>query len=140
VTETSRHQADHTDSAQTRGPVTALRAASVLAVVAILGQGATAGGIIMRSRGSLEYHEVGAIAVHVLTGLVVVAAFVLWRETRGPRWPLVLAVVVFAASFVQAALGGDETMWAHVPGALVLMLGAAAVLVWAFLLRRTTAR
>jgi hypothetical protein len=71
----------------------------------------------------------------VLTGLVVVAAFVLWRETRGPRWPLVLAAVVFAASFVQAALGDDKTMWAHVPGALVLMLGAAAVLVWALLMR-----
>jgi hypothetical protein len=41
--------------------------------------------------------------------------------------------VVFLASFVQAALGDDETMWAHVPGALLLMLGSAALLVWAWL-------
>jgi heme A synthase len=111
-----------------------------MTVLAILWQGATAGGILMRGRESLEFHEVGAIAVHVLTGLAAIAAFALWRATRGPRWPMVVAVVVFAASFVQAALGDDETMWAHVPGALVLMLGAAAVLVWSAAPQQTRPR
>jgi hypothetical protein len=132
VTETSR-RTDDVGTSRGRGAVTALRATSVLAVLAILWQGATAGGILMRSRESFEFHEAGAIAVHVLTGLAAIAAFVLWRETRGPIWPMAVAVVVFACSFVQAALGGDETMWAHVPGALMLMLGAAVVLVWAVL-------
>jgi hypothetical protein len=134
VFETSRHQTA-TDMSRGRGPATALRATSVLAVLAILWQGATAGELLMRDRAFLELHQIGAIAVHVLTGLVAVAAFLLWRETRGPRWPLVVSVLVFAASFVQAALGDDATMWAHVPGALVLMLGAGAVLVWAFVSR-----
>lgn len=140
MTETSRHRTEYVDSSRGRGPVTALRALSALAVLAVLWQGATAGGILMRSRESLELHEAGALAVHLLTGLVAIAAFVLWRELRGPIWPTVVAAVVFAASFVQAALGDDATMWAHVPGALVQILGAAAVLVWALLLRRTIQR
>jgi len=52
----------------------------------------------------------------------------------------VLGLVVFLASFVQAALGDEETMWAHVPGALLLMLGSTALLVWAWLPKRVDAR
>ena len=137
VTQTSRQYRDRVDTAARREPATALRVASALAVLAIVWQGATAGGILMRSRESFEFHEAGAIAVHVLTGLTAIVAFLLWRATRGPLWPVVGAVVVFVASFVQAALGSNETMWAHVPGALVLMLGAAAVLVWAVAGQRT---
>ena len=129
MTQTSRHHTDHLDTPGRRRPATALRVAAALAVLAILWQGATAGGILMRSRESLEFHEAGAIAVHVLTGLAAIAAFLLW--------PVVVAVVVFVASFLQAALGDDKTMWAHVPGALVLMLGAAAVLAWAVAPQRT---
>ena len=137
MTQTSRHHTDRLDTPGRRRPATALRVAAALAVLAILWQGATAGGILMRSRESLEFHEAGAIAVHVLTGLAAIAAFLLWRATRGPLWPVVVAVVVFVASFLQAALGDDKTMWAHVPGALVLMLGAAAVLAWAVAPQRT---
>jgi hypothetical protein len=85
----------------------------------------------MRNRPSFELHEGGAIAVHVLTGLTAIIAFLQWRRVGGALWPTVLAAAVFAASFVQAALGHDETLWAHVPGALLLMLGSAAVLVQA---------
>ena len=140
MTETSSHGTHDVAISRSQGPATALRATSALAVLAILWQGATAGGILMQSHTSRELHSAGAIVVHVLTGLTAIAAFLLWRATRGPRWPMILAVVVFAASFVQAALGDDTTMWAHVPGALLLMLGAAAVLVWALLPQRAVAR
>jgi len=125
-----------------RGPqlVNALRAAATLAVLAILWQGATAGGILMQTRTFLGLHEAGAIAVHVLTGVVALLAFLTGRSTRGLLWPAVLGAVVFVASFVQAALGDDETMWAHVPGALLLMLGSAVVLVWAWLPSRSAFR
>jgi hypothetical protein len=140
MTERTLQPARTADATSRPGLVNALRAAAVLAVLAILWQGATAGGILMRSRTSLELHEVGAVAVHVLTGLTAIAAFLVWRTARGALWPTVLAAVVFVASFVQAALGDDETMWAHVPGALLLMLGGAAVLVWALLPKRAHAR
>jgi hypothetical protein len=117
-------------ASRTRTLTTALRATSVLAVLVVLWQGATAGGVLMHGRTSFELHETGAVVLHVVTGLAAVAAFLLWRAARTPLWPTVVAVLVFAASFLQAALGHDETMWAHVPGALLLMLGSAAVLVW----------
>ncbi|HEY0813685.1 MAG TPA: hypothetical protein VGE11_10435 [Pseudonocardia sp.] len=123
------------DTSRGRTLTTVLRATAALAVLAILWQGATAGGILMRTSTSLGLHEAGAVAVHVLTGLTAVAAFLLWRAARGPLWPTVLAAVVFALSFVQASLGHDATLWAHVPGALLLMLGSAAVFVWALLTR-----
>ena len=67
--------------------------------------GATAGGILMHdpaSRELREFREVGAVAVHVLTGLAAVAAFLLWRTARGALWPTVLAAVVVAASFDES--------------------------------------
>jgi hypothetical protein len=110
VTETSRRTAD-VGISRSRGPAIALRVTSTPAVLALLWQGATAGGIIMRSRESFEFREAGAIAVHVLSGLAAIAAFVLWRERRGAIWPTVVAAAVFACSFVQAAPGVEETMW-----------------------------
>ena len=124
------------DTTRARGLVNAARTAAALAVAAILWQGATAGQLLERNRTFLRLHEVGAIATHVLTGLAALTVFLLWRTARDRLWPVVAAVVVFAASFVQAALGDDETMWAHVPGALLLMLGSTAVLVWTLLPRR----
>ena len=105
MTQTSRHHTDHLDTPGRRRPATALRVAAALAVLAILWQGATAGGILMRSRESLEFHEAGAIAVHVLTGLAAIAAFLLRRATRGPLWPVVVAVVVFVASSCRPRSG-----------------------------------
>jgi hypothetical protein len=121
------------DTTRTKPLVTALRVATLLAVLAILWQGATAGGILMHASRSLALHEAGAIAVHVLTAATALAAIAFWRTAHGSPRFAVLAVVVFVASFVQASLGDDETMWAHVPGALLLMLGSAALLVWAWL-------
>jgi hypothetical protein len=127
------------DPTRTLHLVKALRAATLLAVLAILWQGATAGGILMHTSTSLDLHEAGAIAVHVLTGVAALAAFVFWRTAHSSLVFPVVGAMVFVASFVQAALGDDETMWAHVPGALLLMLGSAALLVWAWLPTRVGA-
>jgi hypothetical protein len=129
-------RAEPVDATPGRAVANAARVAAALAVVGILWQGATAGQVLMRSRGFLRLHEAGAVAVHVFTGLTCIALFLIWRTTRGSLWPTIIAAVVFVASFVQAALGDDATMWAHVPGALLLMLGSAAVLVWTFLPHR----
>lgn len=127
------------DTTRVRVLVNVARTAACLAVGVILWQGATAGEMLMRNGSFFRLHEAGAIASHVFTGLAALAVFLMWRTWRDRLWPTVVAVVVFAASFVQAALGGDATMWAHVPGALLLMLGSTAVLVWTFLPRRSAA-
>jgi hypothetical protein len=123
------------DTTHARGLVNAARTAAALAAGAILWQGATAGQLLVRNGSFFRLHEAGAIATHVFTGLAALTCFLIWRTSRDRLWPTVVAGVVFVASFVQAALGDGTTMWAHVPGALLLMLGSAVVLVRTFLPR-----
>jgi hypothetical protein len=72
----------------------------------------------------------GALVLHVVSGLTAVAAIACHRVRKAPVWPAVLAVVVFVFSFVQAYLGDDETLYLHVPGALILTVGSVWVLAW----------
>ena len=115
----------------------ALRAVQVLAVLTaleLLWQFATAGQMVgpLHSRGAHELHSAGAIVLHVLTGLLAVAAVAYWRTRGAPLWPAVLAAVVFVLTFVQAYLGDDDTLYLHVPGSLVLSLGSVWLLAWSF--------
>ena len=121
--------------AQLPGP--ALRAFSVLTVLNLVWQFATAGPMVPPGnyRGTLELHAVGAIVLHVLTGLVAAAVLLLWRTGRASVGLAALAVVVFGLTFAQAALGDDATMWLHVPGAMILTIGAVWLLTWSFLER-----
>ena len=117
----------------------ALRVLALLTVLTVLFQGATAGEILMRSHQAKALHETGAVVLHVIAGLTMIAAAVLWRLSRGTVLTTLVAAVVFAASFVQAATGHGRTLYIHVPLALILLLGATWVLAWA-LLRPTGSR
>jgi hypothetical protein len=111
-----------------------LRALQVLAVLTLLSlafQFVTAGQLFPEG-GPEEVHAGGAVALHVLSGLTAVAAFLHRRRTGTALWPVVLAAVVFVLTFVQAATGGRDTLWVHVPGAMVLTIGAVWVAAWAF--------
>ena len=123
---------DSAPGTRTSGLLTALRATAVLSTVNVLYQGATAGQILSRSESAVEWHGGGAIALHVLTGLMTVAA-VLWaRGTRGPWWPAALSAVVFVVTFVEAWFGEGSTLYIHVPLAIVLTVGTVWVTAWAF--------
>ena len=123
----ARHTAPGSRSS---GALTALRALAVLATLNVLYQATTAGRILMQSEAAVEWHGGGAIALHVVTGLLTLAAF--RRTSGGPWWPTVLSGVVFVATFVEASLGHDESLWIHVPLALVLTVGVVWVTAWAF--------
>jgi hypothetical protein len=114
------------------GPLQAVRVLAVLATLTVLYQAATAGQILMQSEEAEEWHGGGAIALHVLTGLLTLAAFWYARTTRGPWWPTVLSAVVFVTTFVEASYGHGRTLWVHVPLALVLTVGTVWVTAWAF--------
>lgn len=113
----------------------ALRATAVLSTLGVLYQGVTAGGVVNSVSGAYGSHQTGAIVLHVLTGLMVVAAALDRRLARGPVAPAVLSFVVFAATFVEAKLGEDTTLWVHVPLAMLITAATAVVLVGAW--RRT---
>jgi len=98
------------------------RIAAPASVVALLWQFVTAGQLVSGNDVTV-LHLIGATALHVTTGLTLVAAFLHWRRTRADQPVLVGAAVVFVLTFVQAALGGAEALAAHVPGALVVTVG-----------------
>lgn len=112
------------------GLVTALRVTSALAVLILVVQGVTAGELIGGNHAAEMVHGLGAYGVHVFTGLALIATVLLVRTTRGPWWPAVLAAVVFVLTFVQALIGDLGVMVVHVPLAMLLLAGAAWVLVW----------
>jgi O-antigen/teichoic acid export membrane protein len=112
----------------------ALRAVQVLAVLSVLNlvcQYVTAGQLFPRG-GPLGVHATGAIVLHVVTGLLTVAAVLYARADRGPWWPAAVAAVVFVLSFVQAYFGEHTNLAIHVPGALVLTVGIVWVTAWSF--------
>lgn len=102
-----------------------------LAVLSLLFQFLTAGQLFPDG-GPEALHAVGAVAVHVCTGLVLLAAAVHWRLGRGPGWTPVLAGVTFVLSFVQAYFGDRSSLWLHVPGALILTVGVVWLLAWSY--------
>lgn len=111
------------------------RAVQILATLTLLSelyQFVTAGRLFPEG-GPEEAHAYGAIPLHVLSGLAAVAVFLRYRALGGRLWPVVLAAVVFVATFVQAATGGREHLAVHVPGAMVLTAGSAWLATWAFL-------
>jgi hypothetical protein len=113
--------------------VATLRVLSVLTVLALAWQFVTAGNLVGPggSEGVEELHGTGAIVLHVVAGLTAVAAVLVWRG-GATLWPAVVAALVFVLSLVQASLGDRATLYLHVPGALVLTIGAVLVAGWSF--------
>jgi uncharacterized membrane protein len=112
-----------------------LRIASLASLAALLWQFITAGQLVSGTDDAV-LHAVGAGALHVTTGITVIAAFLHWRRTRADQHVLVCAAVVFVLTFVQAAFGGAGNLAAHVPGALIVTIGVVWVAAWALRARR----
>lgn len=113
----------------------ALRVASALAVADLLWQFFSAGLILAGGHQHdswVDPHGIGAIFLHIITGVMALAAAGYWYVTRGRRWPAVTAAVVFLLTFVQAAVGDDSILFVHIPGAMVVTAGIVTVAVWSF--------
>lgn len=95
---------------------------SVLTALVVLNQFITAGQLFPNG-GPYELHAAGAIVLHVVSGLAVIAAFVLWRTSGMTTRAAALPVVVFVFTFIQAATGGYDNLAVHVPGAMILTAG-----------------
>lgn len=106
---------------------------STLTALNILAQGATAGRILQNSSIAREVHESGAISLHVLSGIVLLATFIMWRAHDTNPSVVLLTFFVFVGSFVEAALGHGRTLYVHVPLAMALAIAATVVTVRAWL-------
>ena len=118
-------------SRSTSAVLRAVQVTAVLSVLILVCQYVTAGQLFPRG-GPVGIHATGAIVLHVVTGLLTVAAILYGREHRGPWWPAVLAAVVFVLSFVQAYFGEHTNLALHVPGALLLTAGIVWIAGWSF--------
>jgi hypothetical protein len=112
-------------------PVLALRVLATASVVVLAWQFVTAAGLF--TGGDVGPHGIGAIVLHVVTGLAAAAAVWLCVVTAGAWWPSVLAAAVFAFTFVQAWFGDIAGLIVHVPGAMALVAGSVWLVAWSFL-------
>ena len=110
----------------------AVQVFATMTILSELYQFVTAGRLFPQG-GPEKAHAAGAVPLHVLSGLTVLAVVLRYRAVRGRVWPVVLAALVFVATFVQAATGGRDHLAVHVPGAMVLTVGSAWLATWAFL-------
>ncbi|MGY1621304.1 hypothetical protein ACI789_03785 [Geodermatophilus sp. SYSU D00965] len=107
-----------------------VQAAAVLSVLVLLWQFFSAGQMITTGDGT-GGHGVGAIALHVATGLLLLGTALHARRTR-VWWPAALSGVTFLLTFLQAWLGSSGQIAAHVPVALLVTIGIVWVTAWAF--------
>lgn len=121
-----------TGSGRRTRTLTALQVMSVLTLLSLAFQFATAGQLLTHRAVSVDVHGGGAIVLHVISGLTVVAAGLHWlKRAHDPVADRDRGTGVLL-SFVQAAVGDERMMWAHVPGAMVLTVGALWVAAWSF--------
>ena len=118
------------ETARSAGTIQPVQVTAVLTVLSLLWQWLRAGRLLSQSD-ALDAHGAGAIVLHVVAALLVVATAVHARA-GGARWPVVVSAAVLLAGFAQAAIGDAGNMTAHVPGALVLTAGTVWVTAWAF--------
>ncbi|ROR72510.1 hypothetical protein [Bogoriella caseilytica] len=115
-------------------PASLLLAARIAAILTLAFVGVlfvSAGLLVQEARG-LDVHGIGAIAIHVSSGLLAALLTVrAWRTGSG-RTAAGVAIVLFGATFAQAALGDYLTLALHVVGALVVTVLATGLAVWAF--------
>lgn len=132
MTHTSAETRESPTSSPSSGALRALRTSATVTVLVLAYQFVTAGQILSHNRSAGEFHGGGAIVLHVVAGVTTLAAAAHWRLRGAPAWPAVLAALVFVLSFAQAYFGEHRALWLHVPGALMLTVGAVAVTAWSF--------
>ena len=114
-------------------PVSTLRpvqAAAALSVLVLFWQFLSAGRMLV-GEDAVGGHGAGAIALHVTTGLLLVATVLHGRRTR-VWWPAAASAAVFVLTFVQAWLGSHDAVAVHVPLALVVTAGTVWLTAWSF--------
>ncbi|MGY1635666.1 hypothetical protein ACI78V_03325 [Geodermatophilus sp. SYSU D00742] len=126
----TREHAVATSTSTSTSTVRPVQAAAVLSVLVLLWQFFSAGRLMSGAVGD-DGHGAGAIALHVTTGLLLLATALHGRRTR-VWWPAALTGVTFLLTFLQAWLGSHGQIAAHVPVALVVTIGIVWVTAWAF--------
>lgn len=109
----------------------AARCAVVLSLASLAGLFLTAGQLVDSGDG-LGLHGTAAVVLHITTGLLALLLVLRAVLTRTGVWAAAIAVVLFALTFFQAALGSPLAVDAHVAGSLAAVVLCTWLCAWTF--------
>lgn len=115
-----------------RWPRWAFRITMTVAVVMLFDQAVFAGQFLDGTYGSLHVHRENATLAGLSVLLALVAAVLVWRPGRGPWWPVLACLGIFALIALQIALGFARLIAVHVPLGVATILLAALLTVWSW--------
>ncbi|MDN5749848.1 MAG: hypothetical protein L0H64_15230 [Pseudonocardia sp.] len=85
----------------------------------------------------LPWHEtVGTVVIGQTAMLQLLVAIVMWWPARGPAWPTLATVALFAVELVQIDLGFGDQLEVHVPLGVAIIIGSLAILAGAVQIAR----
>lgn len=109
----------------------AARCVVVLSLASLGGLFVSAGQVVDSGAG-LDLHGTAAVALHVTTGLLAALLVLRAAVTRTGVWAAAAGVVLFGLTFLQAALGGPQTVDVHVVGSLAAVVLCTWLCAWTF--------
>jgi hypothetical protein len=112
-----------------RWPLILVRTLAVVLLVQVLLQATLAGGFVSGNVGLLDVHSINGNVVPLTAFALIVAAVLVWRPGRGPKWPILAMVGVWLLAVTQVGLGFARILGGHFPLG-VLLFGAATALTW----------
>ena len=115
-----------------RWPRWVFRVTSTVAAVLLFDQAVFAGQFLDGTFGSLHTHRENATYAGISVLVSAVAAVLVRWPGRGPWWPIVASLGIFALIAVQIMLGFARAIALHVPLGVATIGLAAALAVWAW--------
>jgi hypothetical protein len=104
---------------------------------ALLPQALLAGLGLSGSEAALDAHMSSGGAILLLSAVQVLAAFLLRRSSRIPRWPVVASIGLLVADAVQMVAGRLQLFALHLPLGVALFGASIALAIYAWAWRPT---
>jgi uncharacterized membrane protein HdeD (DUF308 family) len=107
-----------------------LRITVIAHALLALSEPVLAGSYLGGTAGAMSVHEPLGMAL-ALVGVVQLIAAVLYRRSRGPRWPLAVAAGVLVADVLQIVAGYGRQLEVHVPLGVGIVAASVLFALWA---------
>jgi len=115
-----------------RWPRWLFRATTTVSTILLFDQAVFAGQFLAGTYGSLHVHRENATYAGISVLVSAVAAILLRWPGRGPWWPILACIGIFALIALQIMLGFAHNVTLHVPLGVATIGVTAALAVWAW--------
>lgn len=114
-----------------------VRISASVAALLLLDQAVFAGQFLSGTFAALHTHRENATYAGITVLVTALCAGVLWRRGRGPAWPLLACLALFALIAVQIMLGFARVLALHVPLGVLTIMAGLHLAVWSWRFRPT---